>query len=233
MGTSFRAQIDNFIVSLPQVTVQAALGLLNTLSTVLGLLVLPTWLLIVLKDGKQAVREIKARAGTSAPRLLVDRAHRDRSLRAFLQQQVTQAFLVGAAIAIVALLLDRYGVADVISARGGDDHRRVGVDSEIGPILAYIFLLIAGVGNGPTVTIIYLGSYFLVRKFVGQFVEARVATYVKEPHAAVMALLAIMLSQVGFVYAVVGAYHCHVARYLPLRVWPLERSAASGRLAAG
>ncbi len=27
------------------------------------------------------------------------------------------------------------------------------------------------------------------------------ATYVKEPHAAVMALLAIMLSQIGFVYA--------------------------------
>jgi hypothetical protein len=39
---------------------------------------------------------------------------------------------------------------------------------------------------------------------VGQFVEARVATYVKEPHAAVMALLAIMLSQVGFVYALLS-----------------------------
>jgi hypothetical protein len=43
-----------------------------------------------------------------------------------------------------------------------------------------------------------------VRKFVGQFVEARVATYVKEPHAAVMALLAIMLSQVGLVYALLS-----------------------------
>ncbi len=90
VGVSFRAQIDQFILTLPQVTVQAALGLLNTLSAVLGLLVLPTWLLTVLKDGKQVVREIN--------KLLPVRARLDfwsmvrivaRSLRAFLQQQVT------------------------------------------------------------------------------------------------------------------------------------------------
>jgi hypothetical protein len=39
---------------------------------------------------------------------------------------------------------------------------------------------------------------------VGQYVDARVATHVKEPHAAMMALLAIMLSQVGFIYALLS-----------------------------
>jgi predicted PurR-regulated permease PerM len=203
---SFRTQIDNFIMTLPQVTMQAALGLFNTIGTVLGLLVLPTWLLIVLKDGKQGVREINKLVPARA-RLdfwsIVRIA--DRSLRAFLQQQVTQAFLVGAGIAVVALVLDRIGVVDVkyplaIAMIIGTFE----LIPEIGPIIVYILLLISGLGLGPAVTVIYLGSYFLIRKFVGQFVEARVATNVKEPHAAVMALLAIMLSQVGFVYALLS-----------------------------
>lgn len=203
---SFRAQIENFIITLPQVTVQAALGLLNTLSAVLGLLVLPTWLLIVLKDGKQGVREIN--------RLVPARARLDfwsivrivdRSLRVFLQRQVTQAFLVGAAMAVVALLLDRFGVVDVkypLAAAliiGAFE-----LIPEIGPIIVYLLLLVSGLSNGPAVALVYLGSYFLVRKFAGQFVEARVATNVKEPHAAVMALLAIMLSQIGLVYALLS-----------------------------
>ena len=206
LGTSFRAQIDQFVLTLPQVTVRAALGLFNTLGTILGLLVLPTWLLIVLKDGKQAVREIN--------KLIPARARldfwsivriSDRSLRAFLQQQVTQSFLVGSAMAVVALLLDRAGVVDLkYPIAGALIIGTLELIPEIGPILAYIFLLIAGVANGPTVLLIYFGSYFLVRKFVGQYVDARVATYVKEPHAAVMALLAIMLSQVGFVYALLS-----------------------------
>jgi predicted PurR-regulated permease PerM len=203
---SFRAQIDNFIMTLPQVTIQAALGLFNTIGTVLGLLVLPTWLLIVLKDGKQGVREInklipvRARLDFwSLVRII------DRSLRAFLQQQVTQAFWVGVLMAVLAVLLDRAGVVDLkYPIAGALIIGTLELIPEIGPILAYIFLFIAGVANGPTVLIIYLGSYFLIRKFVGQFVEARVATYVKEPHAAVMALLAIMLSQVGVVYALLS-----------------------------
>ena len=206
LGTSFRAQIDHFVLTLPQMTVQAALGLFNTLSTILGLLVLPTWLLIVLKDGKQAVREIN--------KLVPDRTRldfwsivriSDRSLRAFLQQQVTQAFWVGVLMAALALLLDRAGVVDLkYPIAGALIIGTLELIPEIGPILAYIFLFIAGVANGPTVVLIYFGSYFLIRKFVGQYVGARVATYVKEPHAAVMALLAIMLSQVGFIYALLS-----------------------------
>jgi predicted PurR-regulated permease PerM len=205
-GQSYRASINNFIGQLPQVTVSAVFGLLNTLSAVLGLLVLPTWLLVVLKDGKQGVREINKLVPARA-RLDFWSIVRisDRSLRAFLQQQVTQAFFVGAGIAIVALLLDRFGVVNVkyplaIAMIIGTFE----LIPEIGPIIVYILLLISGLGFGPTVVVIYLGSYFLIRKFVGQFVEARVATHVKEPHAAVMALLAIMLSQIGFVYALLS-----------------------------
>jgi predicted PurR-regulated permease PerM len=205
-GQSYRASINNFIGQLPQVTVSAVFGLLNTLSAVLGLLVLPTWLLVVLKDGKQGVREINKLVPAQA-RLDFWSIVRisDRSLRAFLQQQVTQAFFVGAGIAVVALLLDRFGVVNVkyplaIAMIIGTFE----LIPEIGPIIVYILLLISGLGFGPTVVVIYLGSYFLIRKFVGQFVEARVATHVKEPHAAVMALLAIMLSQIGFVYALLS-----------------------------
>ena len=205
-GQSYRASIDNFIRQLPQMTVSAVFGLLNTFSAVLGLLVLPTWLLMVLKDGKQGVREINKLVPTRG-RLDFWSIVRisDRSLRAFLQQQVTQAILVGASVAVVAFLLDRSGLANVkyplaMAMIIGTFE----LIPEIGPIIVYILLTLSGLGQGWSVMAIYLGSYFLIRKFVGQFVEARVATTVKEPHAAVMALLAIMLSQIGFVYALLS-----------------------------
>jgi hypothetical protein len=108
-------------------------------------------------------------------------------------------------MAAVAFLLDRSGVVDVkyplaIAMIIGAFE----LIPEIGPIIVYILLLISGLGHSPAIAATYLGSYFLARRFVGQFVEARVATYVKEPHPAVMALLAIMLSQVGFVYALLS-----------------------------
>jgi len=203
MGTSFRMQIDNFILSLPRVTVQAALGVFNTLGTLLGLLVLPTWLLTVLKDGRQGVREIN--------KLLPPRARLDfwslvrivdRSLRAFLQQQVTQAFLVGAAIALVAWGVDRVGLADVkYPFAAGLIAGTLNLIPVIGSILVYILLVVAGLPQGAQVVLIYVGTYFLVNRFAGQYVNARVATHVKQPHNAVMALLAIMLSQIGFIYA--------------------------------
>jgi predicted PurR-regulated permease PerM len=205
-GQSFRAGIDNFIRQLPQVTVTAVFGLINTISAVLGLLILPAWLLTVLRDGRQGVREIN--------RLLPQRARMDfwsivrivdRSLRAFLQQQVAQGLLVGTAMTLVALLLDHFNVADVkYPLAVGMIIGTLELIPEIGPIIAYILLAVAGAGFGLPAVALYLVSYFLVRRVVGSFVEARVATHVKEPHAAVMVLLAIMLSQVGFVYALLS-----------------------------
>ncbi len=215
-GQSYRASLDNFIKQLPQVTVTAVFGLINTISAVLGLLVLPTWLLTVLKDGKQGVRAIN--------RLLPARTRLDfwsivriidRSLRAFLQQQVTQAFLVGVGIAVVAWVIDRVGIVDVkYPLAAGLIIGTLELIPEIGPIIVYILLVLAGAGHGWPPVIIYVGSYFLIRKFVGQFVEARVGTHVKEPHAAIMALLAIMLSQIGFVYALLSVPIITMARDL-------------------
>ncbi len=205
-GQSFRASIDNFISQLPQVTVSAVFGLLNTIGAVLGLLVLPTWLLTVLKDGRQGVREIN--------RLLPARARLDfwsivrivdRSLRSFLQQQVAQAFLVGVSIAAFSWGLDRLNIVDVkYPLAAGLIIGTLELIPEIGPILVYILLVLIGATRGWPPMIVYVVAYFLIRKFVGQFVEARVATHVKEPHAAIMALLAIMLSQIGFVYALLS-----------------------------
>jgi predicted PurR-regulated permease PerM len=180
--------------------------LINTISAVLGMLVLPTWLLIVLRDGRQGAREIN--------RLLPSRSRLDfwsivriidRSLRAFLQQQVTQAFLVGASITLFAWAIDRLNVVDVkYPLAAGLIVGTLELIPEIGPIIAYILLFIAGAAQGWPVVVTYLAYYFLARKLVGNFVGARVATRVKEPHAAVMALLAIMLSQIGFVYALLS-----------------------------
>ncbi len=215
-GQSYRASLDGFIRQMPQATVNAFFGLINTISAVLGLLVLPTWLLIVLRDGRQGVREIN--------RLLPSRARLDfwsivriidRSLRAFLQQQVTQAFLAGTSVALFAWGLDRLNVVDVkYPLAAGLIIGTLELIPEIGPIIAYILLFIAGAAQGWPVVVTYLAFYFLVRKLVGNFVEARVATRVKEPHAAVMALLAIMLSQIGFVYALLSVPIIIMARDL-------------------
>ncbi len=108
-------------------------------------------------------------------------------------------------MAVVAWGMDRVGLVDIkYPLAAALIIGTFELIPEIGPIIVYLLLLVSGVSNGPVVALGYLGSYFLVRKFVGQFVEARVATHVKKPHAAVMVLIAIMLSQVGFVYALLS-----------------------------
>jgi predicted PurR-regulated permease PerM len=215
-GQSYRASIDSFLQQLPQATVTAAFGLLNTVSAVLGLLVLPAWLLTVLKDGRQGVREINklvpARARMdfwSIVRIV------DRSLRAFLQQQVALAFLVGGGMAATAWGLDRANVVDVkYPLAAGLILGTLQLIPEIGTIINYILLAIVGASSGWPVALLYVTVYFLIGRFAGQFVEARVATQVKEPHAAVMALLAIMLSQIGLVYALLSVPIITISRDL-------------------
>ncbi len=205
-GQSFRAAIDTFIHNLPQVTVQAVLGLTNTIGAVLGLLVLPTWLLTVLKDNRQGVSAIN--------QMLPQRARMDfwsvvrivdRSLRSFLQQQVALGLLVGFGMAIVALLIDRTGVVDIkYPVIGGLIVGTLELIPEIGPIVIYLLLALAGAANGWPVIALYVVSYYLVHKLASGFVDARVSTHVQEPHAAVMVVVAVLLSQLGLVYALLS-----------------------------
>jgi hypothetical protein len=74
----------------------------------------------------------------------------------------------------------------------------------------YILLLISGIGR---INNRYLfGSYFSRAGSWGNCRGARGHLCQKEPHAAVMALLAIMLSQVGLVYALLSVPIIIVAR---------------------
>lgn len=205
-GLSYRAALDEFVRNLPQLTAQAVLGLIDTIGAVLGLLVLPTWLLTVLKDNRQGVRAIN---GLLPRRMLMDFWAMvriiDRSLRSFLQQQVALSLLVGAGIALTALLLDRVGVVDIKYPEAGAlIIGTLELIPEIGPILIYILLLLAGASQGLAVMAIYVGAYYVIHKLASSFVDARVSTHVKEPHAAVMAVVAVVLSQVGFVYALLS-----------------------------
>jgi predicted PurR-regulated permease PerM len=205
-GTSYRAALDGFIQNLPQVTVQAFLGLISTIGAVLGLLVLPTWLLTVLKDNRQGVRAIN---NLLPQRMLMDfwSVVRivDRSLRSFLQQQVALGLLVGAGMAVVALLLDRTGVVDIkYPIAAALIIGALELIPEIGPILIYLVLLLAGAGQGWPAVLIYFVSYFFVHRLASGFVDARVSAHVKQPHAAIMAVVAVLLSQLGLVYALLS-----------------------------
>ncbi len=205
-GASYRGAIDTFIRNLPQVTVQAVFGLFNVVGAVLGLLVLPTWLLTVLRDNRQGVRAIN--------NLLPRRALMDfwavvrivdRSLRSFLQQQVALGLLVGLGLAVIALLIDRTGVVDLkYPVAASLIIGTLELIPEIGPILIYILLVIAGAAQGWPVVLLFIGVYYLVHRLASGFVSARVSSQVTEPHAAVMAVVAVLLSQLGFVYALLS-----------------------------
>ncbi len=206
IGASFSTSINTFIQNLPQMTVLAFEGVINTIGAVLGLLVLPTWLATVLKDNRQGVRAIN--------QLLPQRARMDfwaliriidRSLRSFLQQQVALGLTVGLGMAVVALLIDRTGVVDVkYPVAAAMIVGTLELIPEVGPVVIYLLLLLAGATGGIPVMALYVGSYFVVHKLASNFVAARVHTSVQEPHVAVMAVVAVVLSQLGFVYALLS-----------------------------
>lgn len=190
------------------------LSLVNTIGFVLGFLVIPAWLLDVLRDHQVGLRAINRnvpppirRDFWAVIRLI------DRPFRAFFEGQVILAIAAGVGIYLGALVLE---------ALGWEEFRYKAVVAVLvglfqlipflGPIIAAVALfmlaLVRGVDTAVAVVLLHIVVQWLVNSFVAPRVERR---YI-DIHPAVLVMVIVALSEFGWIWVLAAAPIAAVGR---------------------
>jgi len=198
-AVDLRARLDEVSNNLPQLIINALLRLINIVGAILGLLVLPIWMLVVLTDqrkGSQATDQllpVRMRSDFWAVVRILDR-----SFRAFFQKQVTQGLLTGFFVFLTTITLNALGLLEVeyplvIALFVG----LMELIPEIGPIVAVVLLGLAGLLVSPVTSLYAVVSFLIIHQLVSGYVDGRSVRKVREVHPALLIVAVVALSELG------------------------------------
>jgi len=213
---SLRASVVDHASNVDNLAVHVLLGAFTTIGIFLGLLVLPVWILLALRDQRTVHESIDRRLPAwlkgdfwAVARIL------DRSIGAYLRGLSVIALATG-----VGTFIGLHG----LSTAGIDGIRYplalsvlaavLELIPTIGPILgtlaAFVITLRASPDAALAVALTFVAVHILVRKFVGGRVERRVI----DLHPAILIIGVVALSQFGLAWALFAAPLLAIARDL-------------------
>ena len=203
-----RGNLDLYNAELVDVAFTGLMAVFTTVSFVLGFLVIPAWLLEVLKDQKVAVDA----ANRLLPNWMKDDAWAiiriiDRSFRAFLHGQLVLGLFVTLAVYIGLQLLAILGFdveARLTSALFAGFMQLI---PTIGPIVVVVVILLSGLTTGAieamlAVLVMYLIVLYLINALVAPKVER---TVVADIHPALLVMAIVALSEFGILWIPLAA----------------------------
>lgn len=213
---NLRAEFQQAVGGFDQLAVLVVRGVINTIGIVLGILVLPIWLLLVMKDQR--------RAGTAINRALPDWMEGDfwavvrivdRALGAYLRGLAGLGLLIGLLLFGGFLLMEqagyqvtRYPLA--LAALAG----LLELIPTFGPIGVAVVILLTGLRTTPEVALVALALYLGVRWLAGRLVTGRIQDRVINLHPALLAIFLVALAQLGLGWALLAAPVAAVVRDL-------------------
>lgn len=190
------------------------LSLVNTIGFVLGFLVIPAWLLDVLRDHQVGLRAINRnvpppirRDFWAVIRLI------DRPFRAFFEGQVILAIAAGIGIYLGALLLEALGWEEfrykaVIAVLVG----LFQLIPFLGPIIAAVALFMLALVRGIDTAVAAVLLHIIVQWLVNSFVAPRVERRYIDIHPAVLVMVIVALSEFGWIWVLAAAPIAAVGR---------------------
>lgn len=207
---NLRANLNDYLSRLLGLTTSVILQVLRAVSVILGFLVIPTWLLAVLKD-RRTMRRVIGRVVPTwmAPDFWGVVRILDRTLSAFVRGQLVLGLIVG------VLTWGSLAAFD-IGRSGGLRYGRYGaimgmvagllqLVPTIGPIVNLIFGVLVGLTISRKVAVLVLVLYLTIQFVVARFIAPRFAKRVVDLHPAILVMSIIALSQFGFLWALVAA----------------------------
>ena len=211
---NLQSALQGFVSGLAAFVTSQVLGILETASFLLGLLVVPIWVLTVVADE----RRIKQRgAAVVAPAIRQDvyALFRivDRSLGTFLRVQVLVAIAVGALVFTGLKVAEGLGLIDVryeVAAAvllGAPQ-----VVPQLGFLLGFLPLLLVLAVSGPQTFLVVLVVYILANRAAGTMVNTSVSRGVLDVHPALMIPGLVAIGQLGLIPLLVGAPLIVIAR---------------------
>ena len=211
-----QARLDALIAGLADASIAGSIGLVGTLSSVIGLILLPLWILGIMIGQR--------RAGPALRQLLPERLAPDvfavikivdRVMNAFLRGQLLIGIAVGVTLFLEVALIERFTSVDfnypvlmsVLAALPA-------LVPQIGPLLGLIIFAILGFGISPQIGLLVIAMYALALLVVNNVVAPRLQRRLTDLNPALLVLFITALSHFGLIWALLSAPLLAVARDL-------------------
>jgi predicted PurR-regulated permease PerM len=216
-----RDRIKNRVDSINHPVRTVVLGLINAIGLVLGLLVLPVWLLLVLRDQRHAVESIN--------KMLPDWLEGDfwgvarilnRAMGAYLRGLVVVGLAVGAVTAAGLIVMDEAGVDGIrYPIALGLLTAFLELVPVVGPIIAATAVVGITAVHEPQTGVAVLALIVLIRLFVRNRLASRLERRIVDIHPAILLVAIAALSQFGLIWTLLAAPIAVVGRDLFRYTW--------------
>ena len=183
------------------------LGIFGTLSNLLGLIVIPTWILTVVADE----RSIKQRGGRLFPEAIradVAALFRivDRVASTFLRVRVALAVVTGVLVYAGVTIANQMGVGEGrYAVAAGVLLGALQLIPELGYLLGFVALLIPLAIGGPVPAIVFALVYIGSVKAGSMLLEGRLSRGVLDVHPGLLIPAIVVLSQFGLIWLFAAA----------------------------
>jgi predicted PurR-regulated permease PerM len=207
VATNLQAALAGFVDGIAAFVTRQILGIFETVSFVLGLLVIPVWVLTVVADQ----RGIRKRALNAVAPAIRDDVYAliriaDRTFGTFLRVQVVQALLVGVLVWGGLTLAERLGLVEMrYEVAAGAILGVVQVIPQLGFLVGFLPLLLILAVSGPTTFLVALVVYLGANRLAGSLVGTTVSRRVMNVHPALMIPGLVAIGQLGLVPLLFGA----------------------------
>jgi predicted PurR-regulated permease PerM len=245
VAENLRAALDGFVSGVANFATQQILGIAGTLSFVLGLLVIPAWILTMVSDDRAMRRQAIAVVSPGLrPDVLALARIVDRALGTFLRVRVLLAIVAGFLTWVGLEAANQLGLANFQYAVAAATLLGIlQLIPELGFFLGIVPIALVALIQGPGVGLIALGAYWAANKLASMLIETRVSAGVLDVHPALLIPGIVVLSQFGLAWTLAAAPLIAIGRDLirylngrlgdppsPAGVLPGDRPA--GRIAA-
>lgn len=215
VAANLRAAITGFADGAADFITSQILGIFDTLSFVFGLLVIPVWVLTIVKE-----REIKrSMASVFSPGIRTDAfaALRivDRGLSTFIRVQVVQSIVTGAFIWLGIVLTNAMGLTEVgYAVSAATLLGAMQLVPQLGYLLGFLPLLLVLPISGPVGFATLVVIYIVANRFAGTLVSTGVSRGVLDVHPAVMIPGIVVIGQLGLLPLLAAAPIIAISRDL-------------------
>lgn len=218
--TILRADISGALDGLAAVIADTIVHAFDALSVILGLLVIPTWILAVTRDTPDTRRRLADHiAPWLRPDLLALVRVVDEVASSFLRVQLLAAFGTGFGVWLALYAAGRVGLVPeapyvAVAAIAGAAQ----LIPQVGPVLGALPTLLLLATQPPEVGIAYLVSYVVVLKLAGMILGGRASGPALRVHPAILVPGVVVASQIGLVALLIAgpliAMAVNTVRYL-------------------
>jgi predicted PurR-regulated permease PerM len=207
VSLTLREYLDRNLAGFAGAVVLFLVTIFNSIGFILGFLVVPAWLLSVLKDQRRGVRALN--------RVIPDSIEQDfwavariidRPLRAFVSGQFLLAVVTGVAVYLGMIFLEMIGWAPIQYKVPLAVWAAVfALIPELGPYLGALPAVLGGFSRSPQAGLGVIALYIVLHYLINRFAGSRLENRIFQAHPAVLLVVLVALSQLGFLWILVAA----------------------------